>query len=200
MKELIKSFDNQKVIRDNGYSYMLIPITDHFPATSTTILRQAVNAICDCINWNGKNSINKVVGEEEKGGFIAVSVALQRDLPFSLAKQFPVNIPGEIHIEFKMDYAENMSLYLNGVEKGDNVIIVDDIIATGGTMIALIKAIKKAGANIKDVIALAEKVEMEGAKIIEDETGIKPKSVLKLDTSSKRSKVVGTIFDKPRKE
>ena len=195
MIELIASFDKQPIIRKNGRGYLVISMTDHFTATSPVILRQAVNAICDSINWNGPDPINKVVSEEEKGGFIAVCVALQRNLPFSLAKQNPVRLPGEIGIKFSMDYDKNMTLYLNGVKKKDRVIIIDDIVATGGTMIAIIKAVEQAGVVIKDVISLAEKVEMGGVKRVKDETGIDVKTIIKIDTSGKRSKVVGTIFD-----
>lgn len=195
MEELIKSFDNQQIIRKDGRGYLVISITDHYGATNPVILRQAVNAICDVVNWNGPTPINKIVGEEERGGFIVVCAALQRNLPFSLAKQNPVRLPGEIGIKFKMAYNDNASLYLNGVEKGDRVIIIDDIVDSGGTMIALIEALRKAGAEIAEVVALAEKVEVGGVARIEKETGIKVKTIIKLDTSGEKSKVVGTIFD-----
>lgn len=100
MLELISSFDNQQVIRQEGKGYLVIPMTDHHTATNPLILRQAVNAICDVVDWNGPSPINKIVSEEEKGGFIAVGVALQRNLFFSLAKQNPVRLPGEIDINF----------------------------------------------------------------------------------------------------
>ena len=195
MQQLISSFHGQKIIRKGNRGYLVISMTDHYGATDPIILRQAVNAICDVVNWNGVNPINKVVSEEERGGFIAVCVALQRNLPFSLAKQNPVRLPNEIGIKFAMSYNANMSLFLNGVDKGDRVIIVDDIVDTGGTMIALIQAVKKAGVEIKDVVALAEKVEMNGVSRIKHETGIDVKTILKLNTTGEKSKVIGTIFD-----
>lgn len=195
MKKLIDSFEGNKIFEQNGRRYLLIPITDHHNATDTLLLRQAVNAICDIVDWNGGKPITKIVSEEEKGGFIGVCVALQRNIPFSLAKENPVRIPDEIHIEFEMDYNDNMHLYLNGVKKDDRVLIIDDIIATGGTMIALIQAIRKAGAEIKDVVALAEKVELKGVKKIKQETGIDVKTVIQIDSSGEESKVVGTCFE-----
>jgi adenine/guanine phosphoribosyltransferase-like PRPP-binding protein len=194
VKELIASFHNQKIIPKKGKGYLVIPMTDHCRATDPIILRQAVNAICDVINWNGEKPIDKIVSEEERGGFIAVCVALQRNLPFTLAKQNPVHLPGEIGITFKMAYAQRMTLYLNGLEKRDRVLIIDDIIDTGGTMTAMIQAVKKAGVKIAEVIALAEKVEKNGVAKIKEKTGIKVKTILKVDTSGPRSKVVDTIF------
>lgn len=201
MKELIASFDKQKIIRRNGKSFLIIPMTDHYKSTEPIVLRQAVNAVCDVVNWNGSSPINKVVSEEEHGGFIAVCVALQRNLPFSLAKQNPVHLPGEIGIRnFKMAYRDSTSIYLNGLKKGDRVIIIDDIVDTGGTMIALINAVKEAGVVIKDVVSIAEKVEMGGVARIKKETGIKVKTIIRVDTRGVKSKVVDTIFDKLRTE
>lgn len=201
MQDLIKSFDNQPIFKKDGKRYLVIPMNDHYTSTEPSVLRQAVNAICDVVNWNGNDSINKVVSEEERGGYIAVCVALQRNLPFSLAKQNPVHLPGEIAIRsFKMSYSDRMSIYLNGVKKGDKVIIIDDIIDSGGTMIALINAVRKAKVIIKDVVSLAEKVETGGVDRIEKETGIRVKTILRIDTTGKKSEVIGTIFDTPRSE
>jgi adenine/guanine phosphoribosyltransferase-like PRPP-binding protein len=171
-------------------------MTDHYEATDPLILRQAINAICDVVDWNTPAPINKIVSEEERGGFIAVCVALQRNIPFSLAKQNPIHLPGEIGIEkFKMAYSNEMSMYLNGVEKGDRVLIIDDIIDTGGTMVAMIKAVRRAKVEVKEVVALAEKVGMGGIEKIKRETGIKVKTIIRVDTSGEKSKVVSTIFD-----
>ena len=200
MQELIQSFDNQQIIRKDGRGYLVISMTDHYQATNLLILRQAVNAICDVVNWNSEAPIDKIVSEEEKGGFIAVGVALQRDLPFSLAKQNPVRLPGEIGVTFKMAYSDAMTLYLNGVDKNDRVIIIDDIIDTGGTMIAMIQAVRQVQVEIKEVVTLAEKVEMKGVERIRSETGITVKTIIQLDTSGERSKVVSTIFDHHHQE
>ena len=49
-------------------------------------------------------------------------------------------------------------LYLNGVEAGDRVLIVDDMISTSGTMRGTIQAVRKAGAEIADIVCVGEKV------------------------------------------
>ncbi len=187
MKNLIKSFDQQKIVRKNGKGYLVLPLTDHYPATDPQILREAVNAICDVVDWS---QVNLIVSEEERGGFIAVAVALQRNLPFSLAKQNPIKLKNEVGINFSMAYNDRMSLYLNGLKKGDKVVIIDDIVDTGGTMIAMIKAVEQAGVKILDIVAIAEKTEIQGVKRIKSETGHDVKTILKLDTSGEKSKVL----------
>ena len=48
-------------------------------------------------------------------------------------------------------------MYLNGVYKGDRVIIIDDVVSTGGTMKALLSALEIAGAEIKDVCIVIQR-------------------------------------------
>jgi adenine phosphoribosyltransferase len=48
-----------------------------------------------------------------------------------------------------VDYIKE--LYLNGILKGDRVVIIDDVISTGGTMRALLQALEIAGAEVVDV-------------------------------------------------
>ena len=83
-----------------------------------------------------------------------------------------------------------MSLYLNGLKENNKVIIIDDIIDTGGTMIALIKALGIAKVKIIDIVALAEKVNVGGIKKIKQKTGYDVRTIIKVDTSTDRSKVV----------
>lgn len=67
-------------------------------------------------------------------------------------------------------------------------------------MIAMIKAVRQAGVEIKEVVTLAEKVEMKGVARIEKETGLKVKTIIQIDTSGEKSKVVGTIFGPHRSQ
>ena len=92
-------------------------------------------------------------------------------------------------VEFEMEYASGQ-LFLNGIEKNDRVIIVDDMVSTGGTMLALIEAVAKAGASIVDIVCVAEKVEYEGVHKIEKETGYKVKTLVQVSVVGERSKVL----------
>ena len=66
---------------------------------------------------------------------------------------------------------------MNGVDRDDRVVIIDDVISTGGTMVGLIKAIQKAGAQIIDIVCVAEKVEYGGVARVKEETGYTIKSM-----------------------
>jgi adenine phosphoribosyltransferase len=59
-------------------------------------------------------------------------------------------LPGEIVIDQATGYS-NGKLYVNGIGQGDRVVIVDDVISTGGTIRALLPALDRAGAEVVDI-------------------------------------------------
>lgn len=132
---------------------------------------------------------NKIVGEEDKGGIITAATSLCTRIPFGLARWYPSGLSGQIEVNFQCEYYSG-KLYLNGVEEKDNVIIVDDMISTGGTIIALIDAINKAKANVVDIICVAEKVEYEGVNRVKRERGYDVKTLVKVSIAAERTNVL----------
>jgi adenine phosphoribosyltransferase len=49
-------------------------------------------------------------------------------------------------------------MYINDVEAGDNVLVLDDVLSTGGTLTAICDALEDIGANLIDVVAVIKKV------------------------------------------
>jgi len=81
------------------------------------------------------------------------------NLPLAIARWYPYSL--DEHNEIKVDLTSEYftgDLYLNGVSPGDRVAIVDDTISTGGALIALIKAIRDAGADVTEAICVIEKL------------------------------------------
>ncbi|WP_256663432.1 MULTISPECIES: hypothetical protein [unclassified Pseudomonas] len=72
------------------------------------------------------------------------------------------------------------SMYLNGVNAGDRVTIIDDTLSTGGAVIALVNAVKGAGGELVDVICAVEKVGNNGAEKVKKQTGIDVKTIMKI--------------------
>ena len=106
-----------------------------------------------------------------------------------MARWYPTGLQGQVSVDFEMEYASG-KLFLNGVAENDRVIIVDDMVSTGGTMIALIQAVEQAGAEIVDIVCVAEKIEYRGVQRIAEETGHQVKTLVKISVAGERSKVV----------
>ena len=186
---VIQAFDNQPLIKFEKYKFLLNSLTEQIPATSVELLQAAT----DWIVAEGEfDQATKLIGEEDKGAILVASTSLATRLPFGMARWYPAGLEGQISVDFKMEYASGQ-LYLNGVEENDKVIIVDDMISTGGTLLALIKAVQLAKGEIIDIVCVAEKIEYFGVQQIEMETGYQPKTLLKVSIAGERSKVIQTL-------
>lgn len=179
-------FDNKRLVAVGRYQFILNALTEQVPATSPELLREAATRVLQIANLDG---VTKLVGEEDRGAILVAAVALAANLPLALARWNPSGVPGQIAVEFAMEYTQG-TLYLNGVERGDQVLIVDDLISTGGTLIALIRAVQQAGAQIRDCVCVAEKIEYGGVARVQAETGIVVKTLVKISVAGERSRVV----------
>ncbi len=186
MSLLEEAFDHKPLVTVGKFQFILNPLTEQVPATSPALLREAASRILAATNLNG---VNKIVGEEDRGAILVAAVSLQADLPLALARWNPSGVPGQIAIDFAMEYTQG-TLYLNGVEPGDQVLIVDDLISTGGTLVALIRAVQQAGAKIRDVVCVAEKIEYGGVARVQAETGLMVKTLVKISVAGARSRIV----------
>ena len=71
--------------------------------------------------------------------------------------------------------------------------LIDDVVSTGGTLIALIDTLKELDLEIKSIVAVIEKG--EGKEIVEKETGVKVLSIIKLDVIDGKVVIEKTIED-----
>jgi adenine/guanine phosphoribosyltransferase-like PRPP-binding protein len=180
------AFDGRPLLWVKGKKFLVNPLTDQMPATTPQLLLEAAKAILEVGDWE---SSNKIVGEEDRGAILVAAVSLASGLPLGMARWQPSGIQDQLWVNFECEYTEGR-LYLNGVDEGDRVLIVDDMISTGGTVLALIQLVRMARAEIVDVICLVEKVEYGGVERVKKETGIEVKTIVKVSIAGPRSKVL----------
>jgi len=75
-----------------------------------------------------------------------------------IARKRAYGLPGEIAVDQETGYSKG-TIYLNDIHEGERVFVVDDVVSTGGTLEALLKAVEWAGATVADVVVVFEKNE-----------------------------------------
>jgi adenine phosphoribosyltransferase len=98
------------------------------------------------------------------------------DIPMTVIRKREYKLPSEVAVHQTTGYSKG-ELYLNGVYKGDRVVIIDDVISTGGTMRALLQALDVAGAEVVDVCFAIQRGEPT--------IGRPYKSLVKIDVTEK---------------
>ena len=174
MNGLKSVYERAGVVLSGRYHTTVNELTDQLPALRPEILEEAAAEILRLGDFN----CDKLLVEEDKGAALAGVVALKSGLPLAMARRYNYDIPS-FKVALNSEYIEG-HLYVNGIEPGDRVIIIDDTISTGGTLIALLCAVREIGAHVHDVVALVEKVDNRGVERIFEKCGVRVKTLLKI--------------------
>ena len=101
--------------------------------------------------------INRIVGIESRGFIFGAALAYKLGVSF-----IPVRKPGKLPhetdtVSYDLEYgSDSVEIHLDALDEGDRVLIVDDLIATGGTVEATCKLVEKLGAEIVGFAFLIE--------------------------------------------
>ena len=186
--ELLKSaLDRKPLFQANNYNFILNPLTEQVPATTSQLLEEAARALIDHMRID---NYDKLITEEDKGAVLIAAVSLITKLPFGMARWYPNQLADQVSSIFSCEYISKGTLYICGINRGDRVCIIDDIISTGGTLIGMIKALRDIGAKIVDIIVIGEKIEYQGVKNVFEETGFPVQTILKISVKGQFSKII----------
>ena len=98
-----------------------------------------------------------VVGIESRGFIFGAPVALRLALPFALVRKMGKLPYQTIAEEYALEYGTNtVEIHQDAVGPGDRVLVVDDLLATGGTAMATARLIEKCGASVAGFLFLVE--------------------------------------------
>jgi adenine phosphoribosyltransferase len=109
--------------------------------------------------------ITKVLGTESRGFIFGAPVALALGLPFELVRK-PKKLPREtISQSYQLEYGQDtLEMHVDAISEGDNVLIIDDLLATGGTVEATVKLVKSLGGVVKHAAFVINLPELGGEK------------------------------------
>jgi adenine phosphoribosyltransferase len=152
LEKLKRSLLEAPVFKRGSYNYFIHPITDGVPEIRPELIREVTANIVRIANLE----VDKIVTVEAMGIPIGIGLSIICDIPLVIIRKRKYGLPGEIEISQKTGYSKSQ-LFLNGINKGDRVIVVDDVISTGGTLLATLESLKAAGAIVKDIVIVVQR-------------------------------------------
>jgi adenine phosphoribosyltransferase len=174
LEKLKESLSDCPIVQFGDYQYFVHPITDGIPEGDPEVLEEVVEAITETINLD----CDKIVTAESMGFPLASALSMRTGIPYVFIRKRKYGLPGEISLHQSTGYS-GADMYINFVEKGDRVVFVDDVLSTGGTLKAIITALRQIGAEVVDVLTVFEKVGKR--EELEGELGIKIKTLLPVE-------------------
>ena len=134
----------------------------------TTVLQDAEGfhlAIDELLKLLDGVDIDVVVGAESRGFIFGAPLAYALNKPFVLVRK-KGKLPCEtIEQEYELEYGSAIvEMHKDAITKGQRVVVVDDLIATGGTIKASIDLVERLGGEVVKAIFLIELAGLEGRK------------------------------------
>lgn len=127
------------------------------------------NACQDLARFAKEVNATIIVGPESRGFIFGCPVAYELGLGF-----VPIRKPGKLpreHIteKYDLEYGSNsLCMHVDAIKPGDKVVIIDDLLATGGTVLATVNLIKRLGGEVVGACFLIELGELNGRKLLEE--------------------------------
>jgi len=137
----------------------------------TTLLKDPLGfklTISEFVTRYANTKIDKVAGIESRGFIIGAALAYQLGLGF-----VPIRKKGKLPAEtighdYELEYgADRIEIHVDAVSKGEHVLLVDDLIATGGTAEAAVTLLEKMGGKVVECCFVIDLPELGGRKRLE---------------------------------
>lgn len=127
------------------------------------------SAIAELVAFAKEHKATKVIGPDARGFIIGAPVAVMLGVGFVPVRK-PGKLPREvITYDYELEYGKNtLCMHKDAVSPGDRVVIMDDLLATGGTVQATVKLVEETGAKVVGLGFMIELEELNGREKIKD--------------------------------
>ena len=174
LESLKASLIESPVVKRGEYDYLVNPITDGIPKVEPQVLKEVTDALLEIGNFD----CDLIMTIEALGIPLATELSMKTGKPFNIVRKKLYGLPGEVNISQVTGYSKS-TLSINGVRAGDRVVIVDDVVSTGGTLWALVEALKSMQVKIVDILVVVEKTDKKSE--IERKIQQQIKTLVKVD-------------------
>jgi adenine phosphoribosyltransferase len=171
MDRLKQSLLDAPIVEKEDYHYFVHPVSDGVPMLRPELLREIVIRIIRKANIE---NVDKIVAPEAMGIHISTAVSLMTDIPLVVVRKRSYGLDGEVSLSQVTGYSEG-EMYINDVFEGDRVLILDDVLSTGGTLRGITSALDDIGADIADIVCVIKKA--DGENKVAD-AGYTPKTLI----------------------
>ena len=155
LETLQDSLRGAPIIWKGDYPYFIHPISDGIPRMEAEVLRATRDLIVDMVDWS---EIDIVVSVEAMGLPLLAAVGEATGKPTVVIRKRSYGMEGEVRVDVSTGYSVSTA-YINDIKPGERVLVVDDVISTGGTLEPLLEALEEMGAILKGVVIAIEKGE-----------------------------------------
>ena len=137
----------------------------------TTLLKDPeayVYTVDSLVNYCREKGVDIIVGPEARRYVLGAPVAYALKVGFVPVRK-PGKLPAEtVKYEYELEYGmDSLEIHKDAIRPGQRVVVVDDLLATGGTALAAVKLVEKLGGIVVGVVFVMELSYLDGKKTLE---------------------------------
>ena len=112
--------------------------------------------------------IDKIVGIESRGFIVGGALAHQLNVGFVPARKAGKLPRKTIRVEYALEYGKDtLEMHEDAIRFGDNILIIDDLVATAGTALATVDLVEKCGGKVVECAFIIDLPDLQGRKKLE---------------------------------
>lgn len=149
------SLRGSPIIWKGQYPYFIHPISDGIPRMDADVLRATRDLIVEMVDWS---KIDLIVSVEAMGLPLLAAVGDATGKPTVVIRKREYGMEGEVRVDVSTGYSQSTT-YINDISPGERILIVDDVISTGGTLEPILVTLEEMGVILQDIVIAIEKGE-----------------------------------------
>ena len=127
--------------------------------------QEAINRMAD---WAADKKPTLIIGPESRGFVFGAPLAYKMGIPFAMARK-KGKLPGKTYaVKYALEYGvDELEVSSTAIKEGDRALLIDDLMATGGTFRAMMEICEAAGVEIVGAITAIELTDLNGRSVLD---------------------------------